>query len=270
MKVFGQVENAQLENKASDYTSGPVGRIWWNTVSGRIKVDDGTNIRALLRNDGNALIGNSGTGAQNIRFHRGAAGVLQFVTGTDVTAEGTLSTSLNQISARLENYTTAGLPSFGNVGRVVYDTTLTSLQYDTGAAWAVIGSSSRVPALYTTVVGSAAQVTSTAATHSTIASALAAMADDDNMLILKGTTFTENVSITKRVNIMGQGYGSYINGTVTFASGSTDALMQNVRISGNITINSGVSIVQLLDFWLGTSSSITDNGTGSLIQGVQE
>lgn len=138
--ILGELQSATLENLSSD-PSGNVGaRIWFNTTSGQIKLDDGSAKRALLRNDQKAIIGNSGTPAENIRLHRGDAGVLQFVEGDDATAEGSLSSSLNQISARFENYTDAGKPSFGNAGRIIYITDLSELQFDTGLAWTTVGS----------------------------------------------------------------------------------------------------------------------------------
>lgn len=139
-KIFGQLENAQLENKASDYSAGVAGRAWWNTTSTQVKVDDGSAIRAMLRNDGKLVVGNSGTAADNIRLHRGAAGVLQFLSAADSTAEGSLSAALNQLSARLENYTNAGKPSFGNAGRVIWVSDLGQLQVDTGSAWTALAS----------------------------------------------------------------------------------------------------------------------------------
>ncbi len=136
-KIWGQLENAQLENKAGDYTGTVVGRAWWNTLTGKINVADGTNVRSLLRNDANCILGNHGTAANNIRLHRGASGVLQFVTGSDATAEGTLSTTLNQVSMRLESYATGSLPTAaaGNVGRTVWDTTTSTLKVDNGGTW---------------------------------------------------------------------------------------------------------------------------------------
>lgn len=139
MKIYGTLIRAALETIA-DPAAAIVGRFWWNSTDGQVKVDDGTNVRALLRNDAKARIGNSGTASQNVRFHRGAAGVLQFVAGDDATAEGSLSTSLNQISARLENYTFAGKPAAANAGRVVWITDRSSAMVDTGAAWVPVGS----------------------------------------------------------------------------------------------------------------------------------
>lgn len=133
--IYGQLESAQLENKTSDYSATASGRVWFRTDTLVAKIANGSAVRQFLINDGNAIIGNNGTANNNIRFHRGAAGVLQFVTGGDTTAEGTLSTSLNQISFRAENYTTGTRPAFGNAGRLIWNTTVPSLQADTGTAW---------------------------------------------------------------------------------------------------------------------------------------
>jgi hypothetical protein len=139
-KIFGQLEKAQFEVLASDVAAGTIGRTWWNSTSGQQKVDDGTNIRAVIRNDAAAIIGNSGTANNNIRLHRGANGVLQFVTGGDATAEGTLSTSINQLSARLENYINSSLPAAGNAGRTAWVSDQGILKVDNGTAWLPVGS----------------------------------------------------------------------------------------------------------------------------------
>lgn len=132
--IYSQLISAQLENKTSDYTAGTRGRVWWNTANLKVMSDDGTNVRALLRNDQACVFGNHATANSNIRFQRGAASVLQFVLGGDTTAEGTLSTALAQTSSRVENYATGSLPTFGNAGRLLFDTTTTGLKLDNGAA----------------------------------------------------------------------------------------------------------------------------------------
>ena len=106
-------------------------------------------------------------------------------------------------------------------------------------------------------------------TYSTIGAAITAATTDQTILILKGT-YTENVTVNKRLFIQGQGYGTQINGTLTFASGSSDAVMQDFRVLNNITINSGVSEVSLITFWLAAGQTIIDNGSGSFFQGMQE
>jgi len=45
------------------------------------------------------------------------------------------STGYGQIDSRLRNYTTAGRPSAGNTGRVIFDTTLGTPIFDNGTSW---------------------------------------------------------------------------------------------------------------------------------------
>lgn len=272
MKAYGQIENAQLENKASDYTAGVVGRIWWNTVAGQARLDDGTNIRALLRNDGSAIFGSSGTATDNIRFHRGAAGVLQFVSGADVTAEGTLSTSINQISGRLENYLDAGKPAPGNPGRAIWTTDTVTVQVDTGGSWTMLAADTtagRLNAVYNFIVGSAAQVLSGAATHSTWASAIAAATAGDTIKILEGA-WTENVSINKNLWIEGSGYGSNLTGSITFTSAADRSYLSSVQASDNITLNSGANLIRVTTVWLASGKTFIDNGTANYLDGFTE
>jgi hypothetical protein len=139
-KFYGELQEASLENLASDPTSGVAGKIWHNTTEVRVKTDDGSLQRALLRNDQKAVFGNSGTAAQNIRVHRGAAGVLQFVTGDDATAEGSLSTNVNQTSSRQENYVFTSLPAAGNAGRIAWTTDNKKFYGDNGTEWQEVGS----------------------------------------------------------------------------------------------------------------------------------
>lgn len=273
MKFYGQLENAQVENKTTDYGSaGVVGRMWWNTTASKIKIDDGTNIRALLRNDGFAVFGNHATAANNIRFHRGANGVLQFVSGADVTAEGTLSTALNQISAKFENYTDAGKPAFGNPGRLIWVTDLVSLAVDTGSSWGIIGgaaTTARVSAVWDFVIGSTAQVTTGAATHDTWAGAIAAASAGDTIKVLEGT-WTEDVTVDKQLHIEGNGYGSNLTGSITFTNAADRSYLSLVRASNNITLNSGADLIKVESVWLASGKTFIDNGTGNLVEGFQE
>lgn len=140
-KIYGQIEEVSLENLSSDPSGNTEGRIWRNSTENRVKTDDGTNKRALLRNDDKAVIGNNGTANNNIRLHRGASGVLQFVTGGDSTSEGSLSTSLNQISAKQENYTSGTRPTAANAGRMIWETDTSLVKVDTGSTWKTVGPS---------------------------------------------------------------------------------------------------------------------------------
>lgn len=142
MRVYGQLISAQLENKTSDYAGTITGMVWLHTTEGRVKFSNGASVVALLANDGKAVLGTNGTAGNNVRLHRGANTLLQFVVGSDVTAEGTLSTALAQISARQENYTIATRPAAGNPGRMIWNTDLGAMQADNGTTWESVGSGS--------------------------------------------------------------------------------------------------------------------------------
>lgn len=144
MKVYSQLEKAQLENLSSDLSGTITGAVWFNTTEVRAKFANGTSAVALLANDGKAVFGTDGTAGNNVRFHRGAATLLQIVVGSDTTSEGTLSTALAQLSSRLENYTNASRPAVGNAGRLIWNTQAGKPQLDDGSTWrdVAVGSSS--------------------------------------------------------------------------------------------------------------------------------
>ena len=147
--IYGQLVRAQLEVLSSTPSAGTTARSLWQSTLGQMLVDDGTNYRAMLRNDEKAILGNDGAAANNIRFHRGAAGVLQFVPGDNTDLDGALSTSLAQLSFQFETYTDAGKPAFGNPGRVIFNSTFNALNVDNGAAWVPVGSGGGVGAFLT-------------------------------------------------------------------------------------------------------------------------
>lgn len=135
MQIYGQLQKAALEVLSSDPSGNTQGRVYYNSTTAKAMLDDGTNKLPLLRNDQNCVFGTNGTAASNVRFNRGAAGLLQFVLGSDTTAEGSLSTSLAQISAKLEGYAAASKPTAGNAGRAIWVTDSTFLAVDNGSAW---------------------------------------------------------------------------------------------------------------------------------------
>jgi len=142
MNVYGELVSAQLENNASDPTGTVTGKILLQTTLGKIRFADGTNAISILANDQKCVFGTSGTAAQNIRFNRGAIAVLQFLTGDDVTAEGSLSTALAQLSFKVEGYATGSLPVAANEGRLLFDSTLKTLIYDNGTILVTLGGAS--------------------------------------------------------------------------------------------------------------------------------
>lgn len=140
-KIFGQLEEAQLQNRSSDIAAATAGKLWWNTTDGQAKLDDGTNVRALLRNGQDLVIGNNATANNNVRINRSANEVLQFVLGGDTTAEGSSSANVAQLSFRAENFANSGsLPAAASAGRIAYVTGSNSLFADNGTAWEEVGS----------------------------------------------------------------------------------------------------------------------------------
>lgn len=140
--IYGQLIAAQAENKTSDYAATVTGAVWLRTDTDKLKIAKNSLVRDILVNDDKLVVGNNGTASLNIRLHRGANTVLQFVAGNDTTAEGTLSTSLAQISAKHENYTTAARPAAGNPGRLIWNTDLAKLQVDDSTTWQDVASGS--------------------------------------------------------------------------------------------------------------------------------
>lgn len=139
MQVYGDLKAASLESLASDPSSTTQARAWWNTTTARIMLDDGTNKRAIFRNDQKIIVGNNGTANNNVRWNRAANAVLQLVPGGDTTAEGTLATSLAQLSSRVENYTDGTKPAAGNAGRIIFLTDLLTFMGDSGSAFLPLG-----------------------------------------------------------------------------------------------------------------------------------
>lgn len=140
-KFYSELQEASLETLSTDPSRTSTGRIWNNSTENRIKTDDGSTKRALLRNDTKCVIGNSGTTANNIRFHRGGNALLQFVLASDATAEGSTSNSLAQISVRAANYTSGTRPTAANAGRLIWETDTSLVKVDNGAGWQTVGPS---------------------------------------------------------------------------------------------------------------------------------
>jgi hypothetical protein len=78
-----------------------------------------------------------------------------------------------------------------------------------------VSNASRFTALYDAVVGSAAQVASNIATHTSINQAIIDSVAGSFIKVLKGSFDAGGVSVTKNVTIDGQGYGTVISGAFT-------------------------------------------------------
>lgn len=119
---------------------------------------------------------------------------------------------------------------------------------------------------YAFTVGTTADVTNNAADFDTIAGALSSASDGNKIILLGDREFTENVTLTKNVTIEGYGSTSTISGTVDFNSGSDDATMKDLKVAGDITINTNG--VRLKDLWQRTGDTITDLGTDNVVRDV--
>lgn len=127
-----------------------------------------------------------------------------------------------------------------------------------GASAAPVWAANPLSLQYNVIIGSAAQVTAGVAQYSSIATYFAAAVDDDKVLLLSSYSGTENVTLSKRIYMMGQGRASLINGTMTFATGSNGSRFMNMKIADTVTINSGVDEIYC-DIVLAVNKSFTDN-----------
>lgn len=162
--------------------------------------------------------------------------------------------------ASLAGNTDYTFPPDGSVGQLLRTDGLANL------SWV---SSTNVPGagIYNAVVGSAAQVIAGVATHSSITAAIAAVATGESILVLPGT-FTENVTVNKKVYLTGLGHGSVLNGTLTFSIDFSSFKL--MRVADNVVFSIGADGNILNDCWLAATKTVTDNGTGNLVQLIQE
>ena len=103
--------------------------------------------------------------------------------------------------------------------------------------------------------------------YTTIAAAIAAASPDQTILIGAGT-FNENVVLNKRLNIVGKGFGTIINGTLDFATGSNDSSVGNLQVTGNVTFDSGVQEVSLSPVWVASNTAFSGD-RGNFVQGMR-
>lgn len=103
--------------------------------------------------------------------------------------------------------------------------------------------------------------------YSTITAAIAAASTDQTILIGAGT-FTEDVTINKRLNIQGKGFGTIINGNLIFDTGSNDSAIELIQVTGNVTFNSGVQEVTLSPVWV-ASTTVFSGDRGNFVQGMR-
>ena len=109
----------------------------------------------------------------------------------------------------------------------------------------------------------------TAQTYTTIGAAVTAASAGQSICIQTGT-YAESVTVNKQLTITGSGRGVDITGSLTVATGGDYSLIERVKVDSGITIDSGVVSAQILSFWSASGQTVTDNGTSSFVQGIQE
>lgn len=108
-----------------------------------------------------------------------------------------------------------------------------------------------------------------AETYTTITSAISASSNGQSVCVQTGT-YPENVSVNKQISLYGSGRGAEISGSLTITSAGDYALVSQFKVDNGIAVSSGAINVQLLNFWNAAGKTISDQGTGSFIQGMQE
>lgn len=123
--------------------------------------------------------------------------------------------------------------------------------------------------IYDAVVGSAADVAASQATHTSLQAAHDSLASGSKILLL-GKTIVENLTISKKIAIEGKGHQSFLNGTLTIQSGGSLSYLRGLRIGDNISIQASANSIFLRDCWQVAGKMITDSGTGNSILVVGE
>ena len=125
--------------------------------------------------------------------------------------------------------------------------------------YASIGPSS---SSYDAVVGSASDVTAKKATHSSIAAAVSAVSAGGQILILQGE-YSESLTITKPISLVGKGVNSLITGSLTFQLEASHSIIEKLRVKGSIVLNGNNNSLAHLFLDLSVSSVLTDNGVNN-------
>ena len=120
----------------------------------------------------------------------------------------------------------------------------------------------------TYVVGSALQVSQGLANYTSIQAAHDALSSTGGKIFVLSGTYTENVSFTKSVVLEGLGRSSQLAGTFSLNSGSDYSVLKDMRVTGNVTVNSNANF--MTEVWVATGSTVTDNGSANDINYVTE
>ena len=106
-------------------------------------------------------------------------------------------------------------------------------------------------------------------THTSIQSAINAASSGGKILILNGT-YTEPVTINKKITLEGQGHNTLINGTLTVTSAGAYTAIQKLKVTQNITIQASANNIYMRDCWQTNGYYLYDSGSFNSILLIQE
>ena len=233
------------------------------TVTGAATTITSSNLTAskALVSDSSGKVAASSVSSTTLGYLDATSSVQTQIDGKQATVTGaaTTITSSNLTASKALVSDASGKVSASSV-------TATELSYLSGTSSAIQTQFSSLKALfgYDAIVGSAS-----GATHQTIGDAITAVSSGATILVLSGT-YTENLSLSKRLSIYGIGYSTQVSGSITLASGSSYSHVRGMRFSTGITINSGVTGCFIHECWQATGQTITDSGTGTSLIVYQE
>jgi len=148
-------------------------------------------------------------------------------------------------------------------GRFVYATDLDLFFADDGANLSPLNRSS----LDGIILGSAADVTNLLADYSTLLGGggyLAASADGDKLTILDSYVPEAAAAIAKQIDIYGESCRDSILGPISFATGSDNSTISNLKFSDDITLDLNVKNINLsANLRIAITKTIVDNSTNA-------
>lgn len=158
--------------------------------------------------------------------------------------------------------TTVNRPTTPVNGMLRYATDTNRFEMYQNSAWTNVTPSSG----YAATVGSAAQVASGVATHTSIDTAIAGATAGDKILVLPNT-YTESVTWSASdITLEGSGHTTILNGNLTLSGTGNQVL--GIKVSGNLNLTG--SNYNFVRAWISSTSVFTAGGTANSLNIIQE
>lgn len=174
------------------------------------------------------------------------------------------------------------LPAYGQQidTRFIKDKSVTAAKMNSGTATnGQVATANGIGGVtYTTVSGSSTNqydcvVSATPiagfSTQTTIGACITATSAGGEILVMKGT-YSENVTLNKQLYIHGQGKASIVAGTWTNQSGCVQSTIRDMRITDNMTFNTGSNGNFVDGVFFASGKTFLNSGTGNLLTAIQE